>query len=399
MSGKWHILTGEYPYALGGVADYTYQVAGALAATGTIVHVWCPTAECAVPSQLGVEVHSSFGALMPRDLLRVGAKLDALPGPRRLLIQWVPHAFGLRSLNLPFCLWVLKRAVFSGDSVDLMIHEAFLDVRGTIRQRLAAVIQRAMMVVLLLAAKRVWVSVPRWWQLVQPFAFRRRIAVVWLPVPSNVPSDPSLPRVDELRSEVAALTIGHFGSFSSVTNAQLIPILEAIVDRCPEAWLRLIGRGASSAKAHLVSRRPDLLERIVVADGVGLDEVSSQIAASDVMIQPYLDGVSSRRTSFMACLALGIATVTHAGESTEPDWHELDACVLVEPLPEAYATATDALLADEGSRRQLGSRARHVYDERFHIRHVVDRLRRSDDTVGPSNSGSPEGGLVGAGRH
>ena len=36
--------------------------------------------------------------------------------PRRLFVQWVPHGFGYKSLNMPFCLWVWRRAR-GGDSV------------------------------------------------------------------------------------------------------------------------------------------------------------------------------------------------------------------------------------------------------------------------------------------
>lgn len=363
---------------------------------GDVVHVWCPTDHDETPPQRGVEVHPTLGALLPQDILDTGAAISAIPGPRRLLVQWVPHAFGLRAVNLPFCLWLLSRRIVSGDSVDLMIHEAFLDVRGSVRQRLAAIVQRVMMAILLLAAKRVWVSVPRWWQIARPFCLGRRIAVGWLPVPSNVPETACLQRVRTLRQEACgAPTVGHFGSFGTVTDAQLIPILETVLDRCPALLLRLIGRGASSAKSRLVARQPDATDRIVVADGVGLDEVASQIAASDVMIQPYLDGVSGRRTSFMACLALGIATVTHAAECTEADWLELRPCVFVDPLPEAYAAATLALLADEGSRRQIGECARTVYDQRFHMRHIVARLRQPDDAVCPSDDCTPQCGLAG----
>ncbi len=38
----WHIITGEYPPAIGGVSSYTQLVAEGLAAAGDAVHVWCP---------------------------------------------------------------------------------------------------------------------------------------------------------------------------------------------------------------------------------------------------------------------------------------------------------------------------------------------------------------------
>ena len=46
----WHIITGEYPPAPGGVSDYTEAVAAGLAAAGDEVHVWCPAASGLLPS-------------------------------------------------------------------------------------------------------------------------------------------------------------------------------------------------------------------------------------------------------------------------------------------------------------------------------------------------------------
>ena len=39
---RWHLVTSEYPPDIGGVSDYTAQLARALAGAGDEVHVWCP---------------------------------------------------------------------------------------------------------------------------------------------------------------------------------------------------------------------------------------------------------------------------------------------------------------------------------------------------------------------
>ena len=99
----WHIITGEYPPVIGGVSGYCQLVAEGLAATGDDVHVWCPPLpEVAAPN--GVTVHPTLGRISRRDLRAVDLLLDRFPPPRRLLVQWVPHGFGYRSLNVGFCL-------------------------------------------------------------------------------------------------------------------------------------------------------------------------------------------------------------------------------------------------------------------------------------------------------
>ena len=49
------------------------------------------------------------------------------------------------------------------------------------------------------------------------------------------------------------------------------------------------------------------------------EEVSLQLQASDVALQPYPDGADTRRTSLMACLANGVPTVTTRGRFTRAD--------------------------------------------------------------------------------
>src|SRR5919112_1432913 len=99
MPREWHIITSEYPPASGGVSDYTRLVAAGLAASGDQVHVWCPPGEGAGVETPGVSVHGVLGGMSPSDLRRVGRELDGFKGPRRLLVQWVPHGYGYRAMN------------------------------------------------------------------------------------------------------------------------------------------------------------------------------------------------------------------------------------------------------------------------------------------------------------
>src|SRR5690606_9406972 len=199
-SSRWHLITGEFPPAPGGVSDYTAAVALGLAAAGDAVDVWCP-APGASPGP-GVTVHPIAGQWDARDLRRLDAELDRCPRPRRLLVQWVPHAFGRRSLNVAFCRWIRRRGR-RGDWIELMVHEPFLAFReGSFKQDVGAAVHRVMAMLLLSVAQRVWVSIPAWAVCLRPWALGRRIPFQWMPVPSNVPvvSDPIA--VAELRARL-----------------------------------------------------------------------------------------------------------------------------------------------------------------------------------------------------
>src|SRR5262249_13389336 len=110
---EWHIITAEYPPQVGGVSDHTQMMARGLAAAGDCVHVWCRSAVrpgCGrgrvksqpedEPTATGVSVHRELGRLAPADFRRAGRLLNHFEGPTRLLVQWVPHAYGYRAMNL-----------------------------------------------------------------------------------------------------------------------------------------------------------------------------------------------------------------------------------------------------------------------------------------------------------
>ena len=101
-------------------------------------------------------------------------------------MQWVPHGYGRRAMNLTFCFWLWKRA-FRGDRIELMVHEPFLAFwEGNWRQTAVAVVHRFMTLILLQAAGQVWVSIPAWERMWKPYALGRSIPFVWLPIPSSL---------------------------------------------------------------------------------------------------------------------------------------------------------------------------------------------------------------------
>src|SRR5207247_10027054 len=134
-------------------------------------------------------VHRDLGHFSIMDLRRVGRLLDRFPSPRRLLVQWVPHGYRYRAMNLPLCLWLWRRAALSGDQVDIMVHGPCLRFNArSLRHAFVAAVQRVMTLVLLNSARRVWVSIPAWKLLLKPYALGRRLSFTWLPIPSVLPN-------------------------------------------------------------------------------------------------------------------------------------------------------------------------------------------------------------------
>jgi len=374
---EWHVISCEYPPQIGGVGDYVASVAAALGEAGHRIHVWCPHADAPGPEPAGVTVHRDLGAFKPRDLRRANERLDRFAPPRRLLIQWVPHGYGYRSMNLPFCLWARRRAR-KGDLVDVMVHEPFLAFDGAWKQKAAAAVHRVMTVALLSEARRVWVSTPAWRRSLQPYAFGRQLDFRWLPVPSPVEPIDDPEGVAALRSHYTRSTervVGHFGMYSRLTAAPVKAVVSRLLARFAEILVLLMGQGSERLRDDIVGADPQLAPRVHAAGVLALPDLSRHLQVCDVLLQPYPEGITSRRTSAMAALAHGSPIVTTEGELSEPIWRDRDAVRLVRGNDTgALVASVEQLLADDCLRGQIGARGRKLYEDVFALRHTVDAL-------------------------
>jgi glycosyltransferase involved in cell wall biosynthesis len=379
----WHLLTGEYPPVHGGVSAFTAAVAHALAEADREVVVWTPGAGGDDPGG-GLLVRRLPDGWRASGLRKADAALDADRRARILFVQWVPHAFGRRSLNLGFCRWARRRAR-GGDRLVVMIHEPFLPFAGGIRQRTAAAVHRMMLRYLLARAERVWLSIPAWLPRITSYV-PAGVPAGWLPVPSSIAVVQRGPFVDALRARFAeadGLLLGHFGTFGRESRGSLDAVVPGVLEALPGARMLLIGRGGLEYAAGLVQRRPVLSGRVRATGVLAPDDLSVHLQACDLLVQPYVDGASARRTTLMAALAHGRAVVTTTGELSEPWWRECGAVEVVPAEDPRRMIDRVVLLAGDRERRQrLESAARAMYQSRFALEHAVARLLAHEQPAG-----------------
>jgi glycosyltransferase involved in cell wall biosynthesis len=379
----WHLLTPEFPPRSGGVGDYTRLVADGLVEAGDEVHVWCPPVEGARKVPDGVIVHTEFGSVRPADLRRVARLLNQFAKPRRLLVQWVPHGYGYRSMNVPFCIWLWCRSVVSKDRVDIMVHEPYLAFwEHSWRHAAVALVHRVMTLLLLGAADRVWIAIPTWQQRWARYALGRRVRFTWLPVPSSIsPGSLSTSDAREIHHRCAGqdgVLIGHFGTYGPGVAALLRTLIPPIMENAASPTLLLAGTGSDRFRRELTASHPDLASHIRAVGHVPAEELAAYLSACDLLIQPYPDGVSSRRTSAMAGLSLGRPIVTTRGHLTESLWDESRAVLLADVSDtQGFVALVNRLLLDCGERQRLGDTGRTLYHERFDLRHTIAALRAS----------------------
>ena len=358
-------VTGEYPPMQGGVADYTRELARALAAAGQEVGVLTSAQATPPPADPGIAVFpevTSWG-------WRIWDVLDAFTAdwqPDVVHIQYQTAAFGMHpAINL----WAWRpwsqrpRALTAVTFHDLLPPYLFpkahwLRLRDWVTNTLA------------LTMDIVITTNPEDTEQLRAI----RPDVVEIPIGSNIPDNPP-PDFDRAAWRAhwgvppEAPLICYFGFLNASKGGEmLVDVLGELVERGIDAHLLMIGGrvGASDPTNYAYLQKVEariaergLSDRVHWTDHIPSQQVSAAFHISDVCLLPYQDGASYRRGSFMAALEHGMAIVTTAPMTPYPDL--IHGQTLLFAPPDNVQAMTDAvarILQDEELRRRLGENAR-----------------------------------------
>jgi glycosyltransferase involved in cell wall biosynthesis len=372
----WDIITGEYPPQAGGVSDYTRSVARGLAETGDQVHVWAPPCWAPELSDHGITVHRLPDHFRWRSLGALTHGLAQQPNGSRILLQYVPHAFGWKAMNLPFCIWLFTR---TSRNIWVVCHEVAVPFgwNKPLKNNLLGLVTRLMSLLTARAARRIWITIPRWKTMLTRMA-RPNTPIEYLPVPSTIQVSNDLQSISSVRQALSTdmpFVVGHFGTYRLENARLLLDVIPVLVSVCPCHFL-LLGYGSNEFLKRLLNQHPELEGRVTASGALISNDLSAHLGACDLMVQPYPDGVSGRRTSMMACLAHGLPVITNQGSGTEEHWlTDGAASVVCGCLDSGFALTARALLADADTRRRLGFTAKRLYAEQFAMARVIRALR------------------------
>jgi glycosyltransferase involved in cell wall biosynthesis len=196
-----------------------------------------------------------------------------------------------------------------------------------------------------------------------------------IPLGSNVdPQPPPGYDRDRWRSGMGVgdrtLLLAYFGFLNeSKGGEELILVLERLVRRGYDAHLLMIGGQVGDVdptNRAYAERVRSLVQTCGLADRVHWTgyrppaEVSANLLAADVVVMPYRDGVSFRRTTFIAALCHGRPVVTTHPAVPLAELRDGENVLLVPPRDVDRLTGAIARLADETgllSRLSDGARA------------------------------------------
>jgi glycosyltransferase involved in cell wall biosynthesis len=380
----WTILSCEYPPHCGGVGDYTAQVARALAVCGDHVTVVCPPQPNAPVVQSGVDV-----VVLPDAYGRTSRRLIAdrlADRPATVLVQYVPTGFGLKGANIPWCRWLAALSRQHPD-VRVMFHEPYFTYGWKpLHQSPLSMAQRMMARLLLTVGKTTYISTDSWRAALLPYApDRRQHAFVTLPIPSSVPRCDRSELVSERRRALigsGGALIGHFGTYGTHVAPMLREVMLQLLSEDASVTMVCIGNGSDGFAADLIAARPDFSGRLHSTGRLAPMDTAAAIAACDLFLQPYPDGVTTRRTSVMAALHNSRAVVTTTGPLTESLWAETGAVMATGAgdTP-AMVAAARLLLARPTDLQALAARGDDTYRRRFALVHTIEALRRARETA------------------
>jgi glycosyltransferase involved in cell wall biosynthesis len=380
------ILSSRFPPQRCGIGDYTYFLACALARIGHDVDVLTAVGELDEslnPLPSNVRVHRlirTWGLASLSKILRI---IQALH-PNLLLIQYAPTAYDRRGVTLAVNLLAASLRAVSGIRVMTNFHEIYTPFGQTLKRDLGAFWQRAAALLLASGSHSVSATALDWERCLKHIGVGKPINVV--PVGSNIP----LAIISETeREEIRAQLLGGrhgllLAGFGAQHDRDIPAALYGLrrLKKLGPARLIWIG-GGTPGRQYKVSIESALRENGLNGDDIEWTgvlphpDVSRLLSSCDLMLLPFVDGVSSRRTSAIAALQHGLPLLTTRGAVPEPRFvHEKNVYLLPTGDRQALADGLLEMAQKPEMRKRLAEGGRALYTEHFTWEAIAQEVAR-----------------------
>jgi glycosyltransferase involved in cell wall biosynthesis len=284
---------------------------------------------------------------------------DARPADA-VLLNYNPFSWG-RWGFAPRLARSLRRARRRGSLICLMVHESYVPPLN-LRWRLMGAWQRRQLRALHRCADLVFTPV-------QPLAEELRTwhpqrPVTHLPVGSNLPDMRHCRDSERERLGIGpeTLAIAAFGTgHPSRRIEDVAAATNAVADRGD--GIVVLNLGAGAPPIHGLGESVRLIE----PGRLDASDVGRHLAAADLFVAPFVDGVSTRRTTLMAALQHGVAVVGTDGRLTDDILRRSSDALTLVPVGDRdrLEEAVRRLVRDPDQRLARGAAGRELYERSF----------------------------------
>jgi hypothetical protein len=284
-----------------------------------------------------------------------GALRDAASSVDVLAVPYNPFMYGRRGFAPALVRDVASvRLGRTRPCLVLVVHETFVPMRDP-KSVLMGAWQRLQLGALLVLADRSFASIESW------AAMLSRVRRT-----SHLPSGSALPDAraerQRIRAElgvsdrfvVATLSTGHPSHLTSYVGASLRQV--GAVGR-PTTFLQL-GAGASALDVP-----PEM--PVIRPGRLPAERLAAHVAAADLLLAPFADGVSTRRTSFMVGLQQAVAVLGTSGSSTDSVFGSAGLELVAVGDADAFAARASVLAAADRQRAAVAASGHALFASHF----------------------------------
>ncbi|MEJ7786534.1 MAG: glycosyltransferase [Solirubrobacteraceae bacterium] len=291
--------------------------------------------------------------------------------PRWILLQYNPFSYGRWGFAPGLIAEALAFRLRMRVPLAISVHESWVDTddpgRARWRSMLMGTYQHAQLASLMRVADVVIAATQ---------ALVRKLGhdAIHVPVGSNLTPVPMTRMDARLRLKLGGQVVVCL--FGRGHPSRALEYASAAINLLAEA------RGPDAVKVlNLGLEAPELeVSRAISMDTPGhleADELSVRLRASDILLLPFTDGLSTRRTTLMAGLAHELPVVGLCGPGTDDILSESREALTLTPVGDigAFARATLELANDPNRLRASGEAGRTLYTKNFDWPIAAQRVR------------------------
>ncbi len=297
--------------------------------------------------------------------------------PDRLMIQYIPYLYSKKwGIHFFLPLWVLCLRFFIRKPILLIVHELHYPIQFNPKGLLIGIPQFLQFIFIALLSSKISFTFEAPYKIYSKLFFWKKVFLI--PVGANIKRvafDSLIPLDEKISRDTTVLL--HFGG-SHPTNLfhYEFAALGAILQKFKNVNLFYAGLTQNKIDTLLEFYHfTHLRERITALGFLSEQEVSAWITRSNLILAPFLDGISTRRTSAMAALEheKPLLTTRSWSTNTEIPWEDFCYITPIEPSRKFNEMAI-SILEHPKEAEQMGHKAKLYYDKNFSYPVITHKL-------------------------